>query len=165
MGGLGLRLDLRLVFEGKKLNFGHRSRRREEMDDSELFDVFNIDNNPEPEQKTIEGQKKRKTKKSKKSREEKRAGKEKSANGVNGKRSHEELSTKSDDEEEEAEPKTVSKKLRKLEENPIIVDSFETESDQVVRATQGLQGIAPTDENIIIKKKVSPRIWSIFVDC
>ena len=34
------------------------------------------------------------------------------------------------------------------------MDSFETESDQIVPATQGLQGIAPTDQNIVIKKRV-----------
>lgn len=62
------------------------------MDDSELFDVFNVDNNPEPETKAIPTQ--------------------------------------------------------------VVVDSFETESDQIVPATQGLQGIAPTDQNIVIKKRV-----------
>lgn len=139
------------------------------MDDSELFDIFNIDNNPEPEQKTVvtttdATTKKRKQKKPKKSKEEKNviSGKDKSTNGFNGKRSHEDISTtkSDDDEEEEVENTTVSKKSRKMDENPIIVDSFETESDQIVPATQGFQGIAPTDQNIIIKKKV-PALLSL----
>ena len=124
------------------------------MDDSELFDVFNVDNNPEPEQKTIPAQnKKRKAKKPKKSREDKSTTNQgTSTNGVNGKRSHEDLSIKSDVEEDDLE--IVSKKPRKIDEAPIIVDSFETETDQIVPATQGLQGIAPTDQNIVIKKRV-----------
>jgi len=129
------------------------------MDDSELFDVFNIDNNPEPEQKTIPTQnKKRKPKKPKKTTDEKSTtNKDQSTNGVSGKRSHEDLSTKSDADEDEVE--VVSKKPRKLDETPIIVDSFETESDQIVPATQGLQGIAPTDQNIVIKKRVPYKRW------
>jgi hypothetical protein len=124
------------------------------MDDSELFDVFNIDNNPEPEQKTIPTQnKKRKAKKPKKSKEDKSTTNQgTSTNGASRKRSHEDLSTKSDAEEDDVE--IVSKKPRKIGETPIVVDSFETESDQIVPATQGLQGIAPTDQNIVIKKRV-----------
>ena len=124
------------------------------MDDSELFDVFNIDNNPEPEQKTIPTQnKKRKPRKPKKTTGEKSTtNKDQSINGFSGKRSHEDPSTKSDVDEDEVE--VVSKKPRKIDETPIIVDSFETESDQIVPATQGLQGIAPTDQNIVIKKRV-----------
>jgi hypothetical protein len=85
------------------------------MDDSELFDVFTVDNNPEPEQKTIARPERPKSKKEKKGKKEK----------------------------------------SKAKDNPIVVDSFETESDQIVRATTGLQGVAPTDENIVIKKKVN----------
>ena len=48
----------------------------------------------------------------------------------------------------------AAKKMRKLADNPIIVDSFETETDQIVPATTGLQGVAPTDQNIVIKKRV-----------
>jgi len=128
------------------------------MDDSELFDVFNIDNNPEPEQKTLAGAKTQKPKKPKKSKEQKNAAaaKEKSAAGPsNGKRGHKELSAKSD-EENEVETTKLSKRHRKLEDNPIVVDSFETESEQIVPATRGLQGIAPTDHNIVIKKRVLP---------
>src|SRR5271169_4839426 len=127
------------------------------MDDSELFDVFKIDNDPEPEQKTISGTKTQKPKKPKKSKDEKNATavNEKSTNGPsNGKRGHKDLSANSD-EEDGVETATISKRHRKLGENPIVVDSFETESEQIVPATQGLQGIAPTDQNIIIKKRVS----------
>ena len=133
---------------------------KEKMDDSELFDVFTVDNNPEPEQKTIARPERPKSKKEKKEKKEKSKSKSKdgSANGVNGKRSHEEHSAKSDDEEDvdgviDLPPST--KRFRKNNDNPIVVDSFETESDQIVRATTGLQGVAPTDENIVIKKKVN----------
>jgi FtsZ-interacting cell division protein YlmF len=127
------------------------------MDDSELFDVFNVDNNPEPETKTIPTQNKtQKAKKPKKSKEDKSTTNQRtSSNGATGKRFHEDLSTKSDVEEDDVE--VVSKKPRKIDETPVIVDSFETESDQIVPATQGLQGIAPKDQNIVIKKRVTPR--------
>src|SRR5271167_1921405 len=84
------------------------------MDDSELFDVFNIDNNPEPEQKTISTQnKKRKAKKQKKAKDDKSTRKQgTSTNDVNGKRFHEDLATKSDVEEDDME--VVSKKPRKV---------------------------------------------------
>ena len=148
MTGLGYRLDIGRSAAGKIFETLLA------MDDSELFDVFNVDNNPEPEQTTIPTQnKKRKAKKPKKSREDKSTtNQEISTNVVNGKRSHEDLSTKSDVEEDDA--KVVSKKPRNINEAPIIVDSFEKESDQIVPATQGLQGVAPTDQNIVIKKRV-----------
>jgi hypothetical protein len=113
-----------------------------------------VDNNPEPEQITIPTQnKKRKAKRPKKSREDKSAtNQEISTNGVSAKRFHENISTKSDVEEDDA--KVVSKKPRNIDSAPIIVDSFEKESDQIVPATQGLQGVAPTDQNIVIKKRV-----------
>lgn len=128
------------------------------MDDSELFDVFTVDNNPEPEQKTIARPERPKSKKDKKDRKEKHKSKSKDAsNGSNGKRAHDDDSQNSVGENDidgtDSSP-PATKRLRK-KENPIVVDSFETESDQIVRATTGLQGAAPTDENIVIKKKVA----------
>jgi hypothetical protein len=128
------------------------------MDDSELFDVFAIDNNPEPEQKTIARPERVKSKKDKKDKKEKHKSKSKDAsNGLNGKRAHDEDSQNSVGEDDingaDSSP-PATKKSRRSKENPIVVDSFETESDQIVRATTGLQGVAPTDENIVIKKKV-----------
>jgi hypothetical protein len=128
------------------------------MDDSELFDVFTVDNNPEPEQKTIARPERPKSKKEKKGKKEKSKAKDGSANGVNGKRSPEEQSAEGDDEEDVdgvVDSPPATKRFRKNNDNPIVVDSFETESDQIVRATTGLQGVAPTDENIVIKKKVN----------
>ena len=123
--------------------------------DSELFDVFNIDNNPEPQQKTIPSQsKKRKSKKPNKSNKDKSLeGNDPSLDGVNRKRPNEDL-TKSDL-EDDVEPPQTPKKHRKIDEIPIIVDSFETESDQIVPAIQDFEGTPiQADQNIIIKKRV-----------
>jgi hypothetical protein len=120
------------------------------MDDSELFDVFSVDNNPEPVQKTAPGPQK-KAKKAKHTKQEKKA----TEDTVNGKRSHDDTSSNSAEPEENGTHVVpVSKRHRKNTQNPIIVDSFETESDQIVPAAQGLQGTAVADHNIIIKKKV-----------
>jgi hypothetical protein len=129
---------------------------RSKMDDLELFDVFNVDNNPEPEQKTIQGLARDKPKRQKTSKHEKSIANDESANGVSGKRSYDQVSTAGGRKQEDdgGESTTVTKRLRKMAENPIIVDSFETETDQIVPATQGLQGAARTDQNIIIKKRV-----------
>jgi hypothetical protein len=121
------------------------------MDDLELFDVFSTDNNPEPVQKTASTTHKPKVKKSKKSKEEKST----TNDTANGKRHHDEPSensTETDATNNEVGP--ITKRKRKNVENPIVVDSFETESDQIVPAAQGL-GAPVTDHNIIIKKKVS----------
>jgi ATP-dependent RNA helicase DOB1 len=125
------------------------------MDDLELFDVFSTDNNPEPVQKTIQGIQKVKPKKEKKEKKDK--SKKNSANGdsTNGKRHHDEASSHSTPEIDSVGP--TKKRHRKDAENPIIVDSFETESDQILPAAQGL-GTAPADHNIIIKKKVLPQL-------
>jgi len=48
----------------------------------------------------------------------------------------------------------AAKKMRTLADDLIIVDSFETETDQIVLATTGLLGVALTDQNIVIKKRV-----------
>src|SRR5277367_3314585 len=67
-------------------------QKRGNMYDSELFDVFNVDNNPEPAQKTIQAPPREKPKKQKKSKHENVAAKETTANGggagVSGKRPH-----------------------------------------------------------------------------
>lgn len=118
-----------------------------EMDDSELFDVFSLDNNPEPELKTVSVPVTEDLKKPK-------PPKVPSKNGSTGKRSHD-MADDAADETNGSHSPPASKKARKNIEDPIVVDSFETESDQVVPATQGLQGIAPVDENIVIKKRVS----------
>jgi len=135
-------------------------QKRGNMDDSELFDVFNVDNNPEPAQKTIQAPPREKPKKQKKSKHENVAAKETTANGggagVSGKRPHDHVSTETSQEQQMdgVENTGVAKKVRKLADNPIIVDSFETETDQIVPATTGLQGVAPKDQNIVIKKRV-----------
>lgn len=128
------------------------------MDDAELFDVFNIDNNPEPVQTTVHGQQQKdKPKKPKKPKDEKQGSGDIASNGVTGKRSHEQFSTKGGGPEQEVggSASHMSKKPRKPNNAPVVVDSFETESDQIVPATQGLQGIAVTDQNIVIKKRVN----------
>jgi hypothetical protein len=125
-------------------------QRFNEMDDSELFDVFSTDNNPEPEQKTAASSLKTKSKKPKKQK------KDKVLKSASGKRSHDE----SEDAVEEEKTSPIVKRHRRNSENPIIVDSFETESDQIVPAAQGLQGTAAPDHNIVIKKKVC---FSLFV--
>jgi hypothetical protein len=132
------------------------------MDDSELFDVFNVDNNPEPAQKTIQAPPREKPKKQKKSKHENTVTNDKVANGggggggVNGKRRHDHVSTETSKKQQMdgVESTGIARKMRKLADNPIIVDSFETETDQIVPATTGLQGVAPTDQNIVIKKRV-----------
>lgn len=118
-----------------------------EMDDSELFDVFDVDNNPEPVQKgpvaPIERTKSQKKHRSKDTKPD--------SNGIaSGKRPLD----KQDD--QDVEERTMIKKSRKNIADPVVVDSFETESEQIVPATMGLQGTAPTDANIVIKKRVSP---------
>ena len=119
------------------------------MDDSDLFDVFDVDNNPEPIQNAppapLERQKSQKHKSKDPNKHE--------SNGVVaiGKRAHDKRDG------DDAEGQTTVKKARKNIEDPIVVDSFETESEQIVPATTGLQGIAPTDANIIIKKRVNLR--------
>ena len=138
------------------------------MDDLELFDVFNVDNNPEPEQKTIQAPPREKPKKQKKSKHENTAAKEVTANGgVHGKRPHEHVSTENGIQQpmDGVHATEVAKKPRKLADNPIIVDSFETETDQIVPAATGLQGVAPTDQNIVIKKRVTPMtcVWAKWI--
>jgi len=129
------------------------------MDDSELFDVFNEYNNPEPLQKTTAGTKDVERKKSKK--DKKKDNSKDTQNGTHQrKRSLDETSEKMDvdgetGEIDAAEVSGITKKVRKNTQQPIVVDSFETESDQVVPAIAGLQGIAPTNDNIVIKKRVS----------
>lgn len=124
------------------------------MDDSELFDVFSIGNNPEPVQKTAPGIHRQKSKKSKKPDTDKKAtASDASTDVVIGKRPYDEGNDKSND-IDGGESTQVSKKPRKRNDTPIVVDSFETESDQIVPATQGLQGLAPPDHNIVIKKRV-----------
>ena len=136
-----------------------RTSRDRKMDDLELFDVFNVDNNPEPEQKTIQAPPREKPKKQKRSKHENTAAKEVTANGgVHGKRPHEHVSPENGVQQpmDGVQTTGAAKKPRKLADNPIIVDSFETETDQIVPAATGLQGVAPTDQNIVIKKRVTP---------
>ena len=116
------------------------------MDDTELFDVFSLDNNPEPEQKTVFVPV---TEDLKKSRSSTLLPK-----GLAGKRRHE-VADGAVDEPNGSPFPSVSKKAKKSAEDPIVVDSFETESEQVVPATQGLQGNAPLDDKIVIKKRVT----------
>ena len=134
----------------------------DEMDDSELFDVFSIDNNPEPIQKIVQGEPRESLKKPKKLKTEESVAKETktSAIGVNKKRTHDNPAPKDDprenNESDETTHSRVSKKSRGMTDNPVVVDSFETESDQIIPATQGLQGLPVADHNIIIKKRVPP---------
>jgi len=139
------------------------------MDDAELFDVFNVDNSPEPPRKTVPGEAthlQRESKKKKLKTEKQQVRQNESAldeatsptNGSKAKRSHDDvIEISSDDNGDEGLPEESprhSKKSRTEEANPIVLDSFEKESDQIVRATQGLQGAPVTDENIVIKKRV-----------
>jgi hypothetical protein len=134
----------------------------ERMDDSELFDVFNIDNNPEPVQNTVPGIQREDSRKLKKWKTEKFKSDDSSSNEVNGKRSYVEVSTKMEEDGVDGSENTpVPKKSRKNDNAPIVVDSFETETDQIVPATQGLQGAAVTDHNIVIKKRVSLYITAV----
>ena len=126
------------------------------MDDPELFDVFNVDDASEPAQRAMQSLRRDKFNTSEKKEVKKSAKTETPVNGVQRKRSYDDAvpngilqSTNGED------VSHISKRSRKREENPIVVDSFETESEQVVPATQGLQGIAPVDKNIVIKKRVS----------
>jgi hypothetical protein len=122
------------------------------MDDLELFDVFSADNNPEPAQKTITGHSREKVTKTTRPRHENSQVKDK----ANGKRSYHDSAENGAEEDFDRDDIAPSKRSRKVNENPIVVDSFETESDQIVPVAQGLQGIpAPPDENIIIKKRVT----------
>jgi hypothetical protein len=119
------------------------------MDDSELFDIFDVDNNPEPVQKSAPAPVQRSKSHKKKSKKDTS---ESQSNGIaNGKRPHD---SNKDTGEEVEERETPVKKVRKIVQDPIVVDSFETESDQIVPATTGLQGTLPTDANIVIKKRV-----------
>ena len=160
---------LRKTFEGKKLYEGRGlARQAARMDDADLFDVFSIDNNPEPPQKTIPGEAAHLQQKAKKTRSKRKheARKDDSVleeaisptNGSKAKRSHDDVvGISSDDNENGGPPEEFprsAKKSRKAEANPIVLDSFEKESDQIVRATQGLQGAPVTDEDIVIKKRV-----------
>ena len=139
------------------------------MDDAELFDVFNVDNSPEPPRKTVPGEAthlQRESKKKKLKTEKQQVRQNESAldeatsptNGSKAKRSHDDvIEISSDDSDDGGPPEEsprLSKKSRTAEANPIVLDSFEKESDQIVRATQGLQGAPVTDENIVIKKRV-----------
>jgi hypothetical protein len=136
-------LNLPLLLERRVATVG--------MDDLELFDVFSTDNNPEPVQKTASTAPKPKVKKSKKPKKERPT----TNDTANGKRHHDEPSengTETDATNGEIGP--IAKRKRRNIENPIIVDSFETESDQIVPAAQGL-GAPVADHNIIIKKKVN----------
>lgn len=147
----------------KSLASDNLVRKTEKMDDSELFDVFNVDNNPEPAQKTIQAPPREKPKKQKESKHENTVANDKvTANGgggggVKGKRPHDHVSTETNKAKQMdgVESIGIAKKMRKMADNPIIVDSFETETDQIVPATTGLQGVAPTDQNIVIKKRVT----------
>jgi hypothetical protein len=149
------------------------------MDDAELFDVFSIDNDidaPAPATATVAAHLKDKTKK-KKSKADNKNKKQSIKTGdgqaneqttsPKGKRSHFEVIEISSDDNEtgriapEDSPRPT-KKARKVEANPVVVDSFETESDQIVRAAEGLQGVPVTDENIVIKKKVSKLLTGRF---
>jgi len=139
------------------------------MDDADLFDVFTIDNNPEPPRKTIASETthiQQQAKKKKLKKDKQQVLKDESAleeatsptNGSKAKRSHDDvIEISSDDNGDEGLPEESprhSKKSRTEEANPIVLDSFEKESDQIVRATQGLQGAPVIDENIVIKKRV-----------
>jgi hypothetical protein len=114
------------------------------MDDAELFDVFAVEETP-----VVQVPNTVKTKKHKK--EKKKASNQVEDEPITNKRALERAAN----EDESATHKV--KKQRKTEPQPIIVDSFETESDQIVPATQGLQGVPlATDQNIVIKKRVPP---------
>ena len=104
------------------------------MDDNELFAVFTAENNPEPVQKTQRGTS-RKTRSHTDDTTCKRSRGDQ-ADGVG-----------------EDEPQTA-KRLRK-NDTPVVLDSFETESEQIVPAIEGLQGVAPVDQSIVIKKRVT----------
>jgi len=124
------------------------------MDDPELFDVFNVDNNTEPLQRPVQSVPRDMPNKS--------VMKELPVNGVQRKRSYDGLTANGNRQGiNGGDVFHISKKPRKNEENPIVVDSFESESDQVVPATHGLQGIVPTDQNIVIKKRVSPFLFHL----
>jgi hypothetical protein len=130
---------------------------KERMDDSELFDVFSADNNPEPVQKTIATTAQRDKSTKQKNNDTEKSTRNDTSNGVKQKRSYDELAPENGgnkDTTNGTDSTQIAKKSRKNNDIPIIVDSFETESDQIVPATQGLQGIAVTDHNIIIKKRV-----------
>src|SRR5271170_1563119 len=138
MRGLGLRLRVKIC--AQKLLGNHQQSKNDiderKMDDSELFDVFNVDNNPEPAQKTIQAPPREKPKKQKKSKHENTVANDKvTANGgggggVKGKRPHDHVSTETSKEKQMdgVESTGMAKKMRKLADNPIIVDSFETET-------------------------------------
>jgi hypothetical protein len=99
------------------------------MDDEALFDVFDLGNDAQPSPGQTRQKKTHK-------------------GNANGKRAHEQQDRENGGD--------VVLKRKKIAQNPIVVDSFETESDQIVPAAQGLQG-APVDgdSNIVIKKRVS----------
>jgi hypothetical protein len=129
------------------------------MDDSELFDVFKIESNPEPIHKPIPtGPRDKRKYSDRKSSEKSSIGLINGANVAVTRRSSEENAQNAQTRftTKEIESFHTSKRSRRANQvEPIVVDSFETETDQIVPATQGLQGIAPTDQNIIIKKRVS----------
>ena len=133
------------------------------MDDPELFDVFTVDNNPEPPRKTLIVTEEHKIKKSKKERPKEKDKKKSEDGGINlrrlqdTKKRRKEQQSNDEDQTSGTESYKTAKRPRKVPEQPVIVDSFETETDQIVPAAQGLQGAAITDQNIIIKKRVRPR--------
>jgi hypothetical protein len=145
------------------------------MDDAELFDVFSIDNDaeaPAPAAATVAAHLSERTRKKK----SKANGKNKAEHSIKteeqateqspspmGKRSHVDVIEISSDDDEAGgaapdDSPRPAKKARKAEANPVVVDSFETESDQIVRAAEGLQGAPVTDENIVIKKRVPSKL-------
>lgn len=148
------------------------------MDDAELFDVFGIDNDAEAaapaatvaahlSQKT----RKKKSKATSKNKAEQSTRKEEPATeqstSPKGKRSHVDVIEISSDDGEAGgavpdDSPRPAKKARKADANPVVVDSFETESDQIVRAAEGLHGEPVTDENIVIKKRVSTLLVARF---
>jgi hypothetical protein len=134
------------------------------MDDAELFDVFSVNNNPEPPRKTLTVTEDHKTKKPKKEGHNKEKDKRKPEDGEtnahrsqDAKKRRKEQQSNDDDQTSGTESYNIAKRPRKVAEQPVVVDSFETETDQIVPAAQGLQGAAITDHNIIIKKRVRPR--------
>jgi hypothetical protein len=155
------------------------SRTQARMDDAELFDVFSIENDteaPAPATATVASHLKEKTKKKKSKTDNKHKAKQiikkeehtnKQPPSPRGKRSHVEVIEISSDENVAGvaapdDSPRPAKKPRKAEAHPVVVDSFETESDQIVRAAEGLQGVPVTDENIVIKKKVSKLLTGRF---
>jgi len=127
------------------------------MDDAELFDVFEVEDSVETVPlKPAKATKEHRTKKSKKEHKEKKKStphQDDEDVSSKNKRALEQRHFNGDDMPEDSRK---SKKSRKIEPQPIVVDSFETETEQIVPATQGLQGtpLTSADQNIVIKKRV-----------